>query len=120
MVRESWPGPSGTRSRREGRMNPSGDALGAPVLLICLASTLFMTGLVWFVQVVHYPLFARVGTASFADYHHAHSRATTRVVLVPMALELASSLALIFIHPAGIGRALAWAGLAAAVLTWLS
>ena len=32
-----------------------------PLLLIQLASTLFMTGVIWFVQIVHYPLFAGVG-----------------------------------------------------------
>jgi hypothetical protein len=36
------------------------------VLLTCVASTLFMTGLSWFVQVVHYPLFAAVGPDAFA------------------------------------------------------
>ena len=29
------------------------------------AATLFMVGLIWFVQVVHYPLFAQVGSAGF-------------------------------------------------------
>ncbi|MFY0528690.1 hypothetical protein ACN28I_37835 [Archangium gephyra] len=30
------------------------------VLLAHAAATLFMVGLIWFVQVVHYPLFSRV------------------------------------------------------------
>lgn len=30
------------------------------LLLLNLASALFMTGLIWFVQVVHYPLFERI------------------------------------------------------------
>ena len=37
---------------------PDADVL---LLLLHAAATLFMTGLIWFVQVVHYPLFARVG-----------------------------------------------------------
>ena len=56
------------------------------LLLACLASTLFMTGLIWFVQVVHYPLFDRVGAARFVPYHAAHSRRTSWVVAAPMAI----------------------------------
>jgi hypothetical protein len=31
------------------------------VLLANLSATLFMVSVIWFVQMVHYPLFARVG-----------------------------------------------------------
>ena len=44
------------------------------VFLGCLASTLFMTGLIWFVQVVHYPLFDRVESGAFRRYHADHTR----------------------------------------------
>ena len=89
-------------------------------LLACLASTLFMTGVIWFVQVVHYPLFSRVGLAEFAAYHAAHTSRTSYVVFVPMVVELTSSAALVAWRPPGVGAMLAWAGLAAAGLTWLS
>src|SRR4051794_35751848 len=91
------------------------------VLLACLASTLFMTGLIWFVQVVHYPLFAEVDPAGFRRYHAAHTRATTRVVLIPMILELLSS-AVLVLGPApgeALDAAMDWAGLIAATGTWL-
>ena len=40
--------------------------------LACLGSTLYMTGLIWFVHVVHYPLFSRVGWENFrARTNHA-------------------------------------------------
>jgi hypothetical protein len=35
------------------------------LLLANAAATFFMVGVIWFVQVVHYPLFARVGTLDF-------------------------------------------------------
>lgn len=50
--------------------------------------TLFMCGLIWFVQVVHYPLFAAVGDAQFVAYERAHCRRVTFVVLPPMVAEL--------------------------------
>jgi hypothetical protein len=90
------------------------------LLLACLASTLFMTGLIWFVQVVHYPLFGRVGPAAFGPYHAEHARRTTWVVVVPMVAELVTSALLTAYRPAGTPPALAWAGLAAAALAWAS
>jgi hypothetical protein len=90
------------------------------LLLANAAATLFMTGVSWFVQVVHYPLFAAVGRDRFSDYHDTHSRLTTFVVLPPMAVELATSFALAFERPDGVGLGLAVAGALLALVTWLS
>ena len=87
-------------------------------LLTCLASTLFMTGLIWFVQVVHYPLFGRVDPDSFRRYHADHTRATALVVLLPMVLELVTSFVLVGERPDGTEPWMAWLGLAFAVATW--
>ena len=88
------------------------------VLLANAAATLFMTGLTWFVQVVHYPLFPLVGDDGFPEYHEAHSRRTTWVVLPPMLVELVTSFALLFDPPADrLGLVIAGAALAAA--TWI-
>ena len=78
-------------------------------------ATLFMTGVIWFVQVVHYPLFARTGAAGFADYERDHARRTGWVVGPAMTLELLLALAL-----AARGGAAAWAGLALLAMIWLS
>ena len=88
-------------------------------LLACLAATLYMTGLIAFVQRVHYPLFARVGAADFRAYHAGHLAATTPVVMIPMVVELLTSALLVARRPPGTGPVLAWAGLAAALFTWL-
>ena len=50
------------------------------LLLTHLASTLFMTGVIWFVQCVHYPLFASVGEEGFRNYEERNSALTTWVV----------------------------------------
>lgn len=57
-----------------------------------VAATVFMTGVIWFVQVVHYPLFSRVGAAESAAYAAAHQRSTTWVVLPPMVVEALTGL----------------------------
>lgn len=77
--------------------------------------TLFMTGLIWFVQLVHYPLFARTGAAGFAGYAREHARRTGWIVGPAMALELLLALAL-----AARGGAAAWTGLGLLAVIWLS
>ena len=89
-------------------------------LLAHLAATLYMVGVVWFVQVVHYPLFSRVGPEKFSLYSEAHSRLTTYVVGPPMLAEAATALLLVFRRPEGVPLAAALAGLALVVVVWLS
>lgn len=86
-------------------------------LVACVAATLFMVGLTWFVQIVHYPLLAEIGPESFGDLHETHSRRTTWVVALPMLVELASSLVLAISPPEGLGT-LAVVGAVLAVSVW--
>ena len=90
------------------------------VLLVHLAATLFMVGVIWFVQVVHYPLFAKVSSEGFALYSKAHSRLTTYVVGPPMLLEVATAVVLVFYRPDGVPLVAVLAGLALVTLIWLS
>jgi hypothetical protein len=89
------------------------------VLLAHVAATLFMVGVIWFVQVVHYPLFSRVGPEKFSLYSEAHSRPTTYVVGPPMLVE-AAALLLVFRRPEGVPLAVALMGLALVAFVWLS
>ena len=66
------------------------------LVLVHLASTWFMVGLIWFVQVVHYPLFAEVGRDSFAEYEKRHTIQTSWVVGPPMLAEISSAAFLVF------------------------
>jgi hypothetical protein len=61
-----------------------------------------MVGVIWFVQVIHYPLFAHIGKADFAAYEQAHTRRTVWVVAPPMLVELITGILLLFIRPAGV------------------
>jgi len=90
------------------------------LLAVHAAATLFMTGLVWFVQVVHYPLYARVGPGDFVRYETDHTRRTGWIVAPAMAVEAASAAALLRVAPAGVPPA--WTALGAALLAliWLS
>ena len=90
------------------------------ILLLHTASTLFMTGVIWFVQVVHYPLFARVGDDGFAGYAAVHSRRTTWVVFPGMTLELLTGLLLLISRPAAVPPALPWLGGLLLAVIWVS
>lgn len=50
-----------------------------------------MTGLIWFVQIVHYPLFDAVGSAEFQAYAEKHRHLTSVVVFMPMITEITSA-----------------------------
>lgn len=86
--------------------------------LVCAASAWWMTGLVWFVQVVHYPLFANVGSESFREYHAQHVRRTQFVVMLPMVLELVLAI-YISVGKQGLDLALGLAGVMCISLVWL-
>ncbi len=90
------------------------------ILLLHLGATLFMVGLIWFVQIVHYPLFGEVGEAGFARYEQLHASRTTWVVGPPMLLELATALFLIYRRPPGVSAWAVWLGLALLGVIWLS
>lgn len=86
------------------------------LLLVHCAATLFMTGLIWFVQVVHYPLFESVGRNGFAGYERAHQQRTGWVVGPTMLVELATAVTIAFTA----GDTLAWLGLTLLIGIWAS
>jgi amino acid transporter len=57
------------------------------LLLIHAAATWFLTGVTWLVQVVHYPLFSRVGGVGYREYQRAHQSLITMVVGPAMLVE---------------------------------
>jgi hypothetical protein len=98
----------------------SDEALPRLLLLSQLAATLFMLGVIWFVQVVHYPLFVRTGRAEFRVYEQQHTALTTRVVGPPMFLELITGLLSFWFKPAGVTSWQLAIGLALLAIIWLS
>jgi len=90
------------------------------LLLINLAATLVMVGIIWFVQIVHYPLFGSVGTGGFSAYSGAHSRLTGFVVGPPMLIEAATTVLLVIAQPEAIPAGAAWAGLLLLAGVWIS
>jgi hypothetical protein len=90
------------------------------VFLANFAATWFLCGLIWFVQVVHYPAFCDVGAVAFPPYHARHARRTTAVVVGPMVVELATALLLAARPTPWMSPAAAWGGLALVAVVWAS
>ena len=65
------------------------------IFIVHTASTLFMCGLCWFVQLVHYPLFLSIREEDFSDYEKKNF--VTAYLTVPvMTVEMLTGLYLVY------------------------
>lgn len=90
------------------------------LFLLNLASTLFLTGVIWVVQLVGYPFFAYVNPESFTKFHDSYRFRITPVVAPPMIVELLTSVLLVLYSPENIDSKLVWLALVLTVLIWAS
>lgn len=90
------------------------------IFLINLGATLAMVGAILIVQIVHYPLFSRVGAEYFRAYEAAHTNAITLVVMPLMLAELGTAFLLALQPPRGVPSLAVWIGLVLVGVTWLS
>ncbi|WP_460611317.1 hypothetical protein [Hymenobacter terrigena] len=88
------------------------------LLLLNFAVAAYLTGLIWTVQVVHYPSFGQVPKEAWEAFHAAHTRRISYVVMAPMVIESGLAIWLAWagraVLPAGAG----WWSLALVVLVW--
>lgn len=90
------------------------------LLLVHATATLALVGLIWFVQVVHYPLFELASESRFERFALEHQRRTTWVVVPLMLTELASALLLLVRPPDGVSQELLWVGSGLLGAIWIS
>lgn len=84
-------------------------------------ATFAMFGLIWFVQIVHYPLMAEVGQDRFVAYEQAHTARTTWIVAPLMLAELITAIAImLFAEKIGVNKPLAITGVGLLALAWIS
>lgn len=72
------------------------------LLLLHAASALVLVGLIWTVQVVHYPLMAVVGRERFVAYEAAHAPRMAAVVMLPWTMQGLTTLGLLLARPEGV------------------
>lgn len=90
------------------------------LFIIHAGATLFLVGLIWTIQIVHYPLFAMVGENGYAAYQTSHMSRITYIVAPVMLAELGTAAYFAFVNYEPIDAKLFWFGLALAVLIWIS
>ncbi len=90
-----------------------------PLLALHAAATLAMGGIIWFVQLVHYPLFELAARADFPAFARLHQNRTGWVV-GPLMLAEATTAALLAATVSGPIAKPAWIGVALLAVIWLS
>ncbi len=84
-------------------------------LKIQVACCLLMTGLIWLIQLVHYPSFHLADPQRFQEFHLQHSSRITFIVAPLMGLELVT--AMLLVRERGDSYAW-WLNLLGVVLIW--
>lgn len=80
------------------------------LLVVNAAASTLMTGLIWFVQIVHYPLLATTPPDRTVDVATEHQRRTSYVVGLPMAVEGITTLGLLADAPSRVWWGWPWVG----------
>ena len=93
---------------------------GTWVLLLNAASTLCLTGLIWIVQLVHYPSFAYVAPDRFEAFTTFHQRSISYIVMPLMLVEVGTALALLVHKPTVLPMWIAVLGAALLGVIWAS
>lgn len=93
------------------------------VLVIHAAATWFMTGLIWFVQLVHYPLMAMADRETWIEFEKRHQERTTWIVGPVMFVEMLATIVILVWQQENWTKSqqsLAVGGTAALIVAWLS
>jgi hypothetical protein len=89
------------------------------VLVINLSATLFLTGLAWFLQVVHLPMLLRADKRGFALYAKTQRVRNTALMAGPMLIELITAIWLAVDTPHGLSRENLILAAALVAIIWL-
>lgn len=87
--------------------------------LIQLVVTWILVGVIWFTQIVHYPLYRNI-KEGFVEYERAHIRRTAFLIAPLMLIDVITAIILVGLTETGILTKLAFANLIFLVLIWLS
>lgn len=88
------------------------------ILATHLASTWLMVGVIWYVQLVHYPHLRFVSDSEWKAAHRQHMQRTTLIVAAPMLIEATCALALLWFPESRDWRAVT--GVVLVAVIWLS
>ncbi|MDQ4122774.1 MAG: hypothetical protein M3209_15155 [Acidobacteriota bacterium] len=90
------------------------------LIIVQLATTLSLTGIIWLVQIVHYPLFGFVGDEKYRYFHAAHMNLIAYIVAPLMIIEAISAALLVFYPLMNADFRLLLIGIGLILVIWLS
>lgn len=74
------------------------------LLLGCLFFSILSAGIFWLLEIVHYPLFRRIGPKDFNDYYSLHAKNEFFLVWIPPVIALLLGGALLLFPIWGLGK----------------
>jgi hypothetical protein len=81
-------------------------------LLLCTVVIFYVLGEIWFVQIVVYPLFGKVGEDEYVAYHKFYSSRIPLPVILPGFASFLLPIALVFLRPESVPLWMALANVA--------
>jgi hypothetical protein len=100
--------------------SPPARPAGTILLLANLCCTGMLVGLIWTIQLVHYPLLLEVGEAAFPAYLAGHQARITILAGPWMVAELLTAALLLRWRPAVVPRKMVVAGFLLCLVAWTS
>jgi hypothetical protein len=89
-------------------------------LLLHYSATVYLTGAIWFVQAVHYPLFRNIAPVEFFGYFLGHQRLARWVFFPGALLEAATALLIVYLFPQILSETFFAASLFLLGVIWIS
>lgn len=88
-------------------------------LLIQACLTWIMIGIIWYTQIIHYPLYSKI-KEGFVEYERAHIKRTSFIFAPLMFTEVVTAILLLGHAPGGLLTILATINLIFLIFVWLS
>src|SRR3712207_5892312 len=85
-------------------------------LLLCTVVIFYVLGEIWFVQIVVYPLFGKVGEDEYVAYHKSYSSRIPLPVILPGFASFLLPIALVFLRPESVPLWMALANVACGLI----
>lgn len=86
------------------------------LLLLALGVSLYLAGVHWTFQLIHFPLFKRVGVNMFQDYQSSHLRRAIYAVHAPGFIAVGLGLLMLLFRPWGLKPAFIYVFIAAEIV----
>ena len=90
------------------------------IFLVQALATAMMTGIIWFVQIVHYPLFSKIPPQGFVSYELLNTTATGLLVGPIMLVEISTAFLLLILRSPVAFQPVYLLALGCLILVWLS